>query len=295
MSATKHEHLAIRLGDILGRLNEGERLDVQELAETYKTSIRTIQRDLNTRLANLHYIEAGPRYFSLDKSKQGYLNSEDIRRFARFASVQDLFPEVDRQFFQEKLNQSIMVKGFQYENIRNKQSEFNLLTKAIANHQTVRFHYSKVSNHESKIYTIEPYHLVNKNGIWYLVGLAQHKQKTFCFTQISAPEMLDETFTVDHDLYESIRQTDSIFYGNQLSEIIIQINAHAAGYFKRRALLPNQETVRELDNGSLLLACKKVHAMEVIPIVQYWIPHAHIVSPAELQQQMEQVLKRYLD
>ncbi|WP_072281109.1 helix-turn-helix transcriptional regulator [Rappaport israeli] len=295
MTSKKHDTLAFRLGDILVKLNTGERIDIHALAQEYQVHIRTLQRDLNERLTMLAYTEAGPRYYRIDKNKQGHLNQEEIKRIARFASIQELFPEVDRRFFQEKLQQSITIKGFQYENIRHKQKEFDTITQAIKQQQYINFTYTKVRSKDSKTYQIEPYHLVNKNGIWYLVGLDNGKEKSFCFNQISNLALEKQTFTLDTALLDKIRQTDSIFLGSQISEIIIKIAPRAAGYFKRRNLLPNQETIRELEDGSLLLACKNVSPMEVVPIVQYWIPHAHIISPSEIQQQMENTLKQYLN
>ncbi|WP_455001747.1 WYL domain-containing protein [Cardiobacterium hominis] len=218
------------------------------------------------------------------------MTNEDIRRFARYASVQELFPDTDRRFYEEKLHQSILVKGFQYENIRARQKEFDQITRAISNHRRISFQYNKVGNQESKTYRLAPYQLVNKNGIWYLVGTDDdHRQKTYCFSQIRS------LITHDPALQETIRTTDSIYYGNQIKEIIVEISPLAAGYFQRRALLPNQETVRELENGGLLLACKNVNPREVVPIVQYWIPHSRIISPAEIQQQMAQALRDYLN
>lgn len=294
MTQKKHERLAHRLADILMQLNEGKRLDIHQLAEDFQTSVRTIQRDMNERLCYLDYTEQGPRFYSLNKSRQGHLNQEEIRRIARFASIQELFPEVDRRFYQEKLHQSIRIKGFQYEDIRGKQADFDLLTRAISEKRYIEFAYCKNGGTESKHYRLQPYHLVNKNGIWYLIGLDGHRQKTYCFTQIRQLQIQPETFDLNSALQAQIRDTDSIYHGNQLGEIVISVGSKAAPYFKRRALLPNQETIRELEDGSLLLASKNIHPMEVIPIVQYWIPHLHIVSPAELQQQMEQGLREYL-
>lgn len=294
MSNKKNEKLSFRLAEMITQLNYGARLDTHQLAEQYKTSLRTIQRDLGSRLAMLDFQECGPRYYSLDKNKLGHLSNAEIQRLAHFASIQNLFPEADRRFFQEKLHQSIQVKGFQYEDIRSKLHEFDTISHAIENHQYIEFSYSKVGQDAAKHYRLAPYHMVNKNGIWYVVGVDEHKQKTYCFSQITQLKLLEQTFEPDNALQEQIRQTDSIFYGNQISEIIIKVHARAAGYFIRRALLPNQETIRQLEDGSLLLACKNINPMEVVPIVQYWIPHLRIISPSEIQQQLEKDLEQYL-
>lgn len=86
-----------------------------------------------------------------------------------------------------------------------------------------------------------------------------------------------------------------MFFGNQISEIVLQIDAKVAGYFERRDLLPNQELLRKLDNGDLLLICKDVHPREVVPIVQYWIPHIRVITPSSVQTQMQDLLESYLE
>ena len=61
MELKKHERLAYRLSDIIVRLNNGERLDIFELADIYKVSIRTLKRDFQDRLTVLDFSEAGPQ------------------------------------------------------------------------------------------------------------------------------------------------------------------------------------------------------------------------------------------
>ena len=171
MGFRKHEKLAFRLSDIIVKLNSGERLDITELADTYKVSIRTLKRDFQDRLTSLDFHEEGPRFYRLHPNKIGYLDIKYIQRFANFASVQELLPQIDREFFQEQLNQSILVKGYAYENISNRTDNFKTINQAITNHQYIEFYYRKVSdyasNNNSKHYLLEPYHLLNKNGIWY--------------------------------------------------------------------------------------------------------------------------------
>lgn len=298
MKLGKHEKLAYRLSDIIVRLNDGERLNIFELADTYKVSIRTLKRDFQDRLTLLELYEEGPQFYRLHPSNTGYLDIADIQRFASFASVQDLLPEIDRQFFQEKLNQSIFVKGFTYENISERSDDFRTINQAINSFQYIEFDYRKVidqgTNNNSKNYLLEPYHLLNKNGIWYVVGRCHGQTRTFCFTQISNLQVNTKTFECCEDVKTEIMATDSLFFGNQISEIVVQVDAKVAGYFERRDLLPNQELIRRLDNGNLLLACKDVHPKEVVPIVQYWIPYIRIISPSEIQKDLEITISKYL-
>lgn len=290
----KINQLAQRLSLILTRLNQGERLDLSLLAEEFGTSVRTIQRDINERLNFLEWEEKGGRFYKINQQKSGFLTEEDINRFALFASISDLFPQIDREFYQEKLCQSVQVKGFQYEDIRAKQQEFNAINHAIKSHLIISFKYTKNATKESKFYQIAPYNLLNKNGIWYLIGTENNKQKTFCFTQISDLITTQETFIPNETLLEEIRNSDSLYHGNQLPEIIIKVESAVSHYFLRRNLLPNQKLVHKLDDGGLLLSCENVNEQEIVPLVQYWIPYLTIISPANLQEKMNMNLQQYL-
>ncbi|WP_306291868.1 DeoR family transcriptional regulator [Rodentibacter trehalosifermentans] len=122
----KNNQLAQRLAKILSKLNQGIRLDIHQLSEEFNVSLRTIQRDIN-RFDFLEWEEKGARYYKINRQKLGFLTEEDIQRFALFVSVADLFPKIDRQFYQEKLTQSVQIKGFQYESIHHLEKEFNQL------------------------------------------------------------------------------------------------------------------------------------------------------------------------
>ena len=105
----RSQQLAQRLSQILARLNQGERLDITLLADEFGLSIRTLQRDINERLNFLEWEEKGGRFYKINQQKSGFLTEEDINRFALFASIADLFPKIDREFYQEKLRHYVAV------------------------------------------------------------------------------------------------------------------------------------------------------------------------------------------
>ena len=85
MTLKKHKCLAYRLSDIIVRLNKGERLDLLELADTYKVSNRTLKRDFQDRLITLEFSESGPQFYRLDTRRIGCFDLVDIKRNARRA------------------------------------------------------------------------------------------------------------------------------------------------------------------------------------------------------------------
>lgn len=295
MSETTHERVARRLAIILQYLIEGRCLNIEALSDEFQVSKRTIQKDLNERLAFLEWKEKRHGYYSIDPRQLGILTKTDIQRFARFASVQDLFPHIDRTFYQENLLQSVQVKGFQYENIKPHEHNFKVIQQAIEHRKKIQFIYTKANEKVGKTYQLSPYALINKNGIWYVLGLDNNKEKTFCFTQMQMLIVKNERFEINAEFLQNIQNSDSISHGNQISEVIINVSAKAAPYFQRRNLLPNQEILKTLDDGSLLLQCQHINEMEILPLVQYWIPHLTVISPEGLQGTLVERLKEYLN
>ena len=80
---TAADPIAYRLTEILRRLNEGEKIDPQTLADDFKANLRTIQRDLNERFAFLELEKKDGRY-SVNRTRLGTLSLADVERFANF-------------------------------------------------------------------------------------------------------------------------------------------------------------------------------------------------------------------
>ena len=75
----------------------------------------------------------------------------------------------------------------------------------------------------------------------------------------------------------------------------MSVHSEVAMHFEQRQLLPEQQVIKSLDDGSLLVSSKISHATQILPLVRYWIPHLKIVNPQSLQQQLEKELQGYLE
>ncbi len=70
MSNNHHDTLVYRLAQMLIKLNQGEKLEPQALAEEFGVNLRTIQRDLNERFAYLP-LEKTDGYYHLNTAFLG--------------------------------------------------------------------------------------------------------------------------------------------------------------------------------------------------------------------------------
>ena len=75
---------------ILTKLNNGEQLLVEELAEEFGVSVRTVQRDINERLSYLPIVKENGLY-QLEAYCLGKLNFDDIKIFATLGSIKELY------------------------------------------------------------------------------------------------------------------------------------------------------------------------------------------------------------
>lgn len=292
----EHDKTAIRLASILFKLNQGEKLNKKQLAEEFNVHIRTISRELDERLSFLPFTITDNTY-SLRSSYLGKFNVEDINRFAKFASVKDLFGKIDQAFFQKYLTDSITIKSYQAESIAHKQQDFDLINEAIQKKQTLKFSYQRVSQRDgkSRCFEVEPYKLVNNLGIWYLVALHDEKIKVFSITKISLPQLRNRKFIPNAEIIETIENGHGIYFEGVMDEVILKVSANVAMYFTRRAVLPNQEIVKEMTDGTLIVMCKKVHEQSILPLVRYWIPHVEIVAPDSMKVKLMQQLQQYME
>jgi len=296
MGNGNHDTLVYRLSGILMKLNQGERLDAYSLADEFGVSLRTIQRDLNVRFAYLPLQKENGRYH-LDAAFLGKLSNRDIKHFASLAGVRGLFPSLSdsflRDIFDQRLESAFLVKGHHYEDLAGKDHLFHSIEKAIVDTRHISFDYQK--EHEMKSYaTVEPYKLLNHKGIWYLAGRDCDKLKTFSFSRIRNLLVSKTSFAPDPSVQDTLQNEDGIWFGPDKKEIIMSISQDVAPYFKRRKLIANQVIEKELEDGGLIISAKVGHTNQVLPIVRYWIPHIRIISPAGLQDELEENLAGYI-
>ena len=296
MSDGTHDTLVYRLASTLIKLNQGEHVEPQSLADEYGVTLRTIQRDLNVRFAYLPLQKSNGLYH-LDSFFLGKLTHQDIERFASLAGVKGLFPSLSNKFLEEIFNSTasspLLVKGHSYESLEGKETQFKQLEDAISSNRQVGFFYSK--SNTSKVYqSVSPYKLINNKGIWYLVALVNEQIKTFSFTKIAQLSISQSSFTPDEKIKKLISDDDSVWFSTNKFKVTLKIAKEVASYFMRRTLIANQVIEEKCADGSLIVSTKISNNNQLLPIIKYWLPHIRVVSPNELKHELNQELKDYL-
>jgi len=281
---------------MLIKLNQGEKLDPKSLTQEFGVSLRTIQRDLNVRFAYLPLTKENGLY-SIDPAFLGKISIQDVRRFAELAGIKGLFPKFSNTFlrdiFDNRIQQTLLIKGHNYESLEGREEQFKALEQAIADHVIISFDYrgkSTTKEHSE----VHPYKLINNKGIWYLAARENDKLKTFSFTKIHHLSITKQNYEYDPEVEELLESEEGVWVSEKKIEIVLKVSHEVTGYFKRRKPIVNQTIEKELEDGSLIISTKVGHPDQILPIVRYWIPHIRIISPDKLQSELEENLARYL-
>lgn len=286
-----HDKIATRLAQLINKFNSGEKLSIEDLVEEFGVTKRTVQRDLNERMSFLP-IKKENGLYSLEEYYLGKLNFADMQNFAALSGIRELFPSLQEDFLKNILdttiNQAYMVKGHNYEDLSDKTKEFTLIEDAIVQNKIIEFVYKDKSR------IVKPYKLINSKGIWYLAGVENDTLKTFSFNKISKLSRNEEIFIVTKEILDTIEDDNNIWFSDKQIEVVLKVEKNVASYFLRRNILPKQTIVKELADGGLLVSTKVAFDEEILRLVRYWIPNVKIVSPTDLQDKLENELRKYL-
>ena len=285
----EHDKLATRLSLIIYKLNQGERLTIESLANEFSVSKRTIERDMN-RFSYFDIKKEGKEFF-LDEIAVGKLNFNDIKNFAIFSGIKSLYPSLTNQFLKDilndKINRAYLIQNSGFEDIEKKQQLFESLSTAILDEKTISFIY----NDKSRV--VNPYKLINTNGIWYLSATENNTIKTYTFSKIKSLKISRDKFIVDKDILKEIEKSEINFLSKESKEVHLKIQNSAREYFLRKKVLSNMKIIDNTDEY-FVVSTNVSFDDEILNIVKQWIPYMEIVKPIELQEKLEDILKKYL-
>lgn len=158
------------------------------------------------------------------------------------------------------------------------------LAKAVAGSHTVAItHQTPLKPRTTR--KVDPYHLVNYHGEWYLIGLC-HKEndiRNFAVSRISAAETLKTRFQMPDkaDKAAMFKDQFGIMHGDKTYDVAVQFTPAAAPYATERTWHARQ-SIASRNDGSVIMSFKANHLAEVKSWVMSWGSAAKALSPPEL-------------
>ena len=76
--------------------------------------------------------------------------------------------------------------------------------------------------------------------------------------------------------------------------VTLQVHSSKARYFQNKKYLKSQKVIKTLEGGDVLVGYEISNDMEIIPIVQRWMPFARIVEPLRIKEKIEENIEKFM-
>jgi len=174
---------------------------------------------------------------------------------------------------------------------------FEALGKATAQRQQLELTYRKPGQRQPESRVVDPYHMANINGEWFLFAFDHLRKdiRTFVPARIKAARPTGKTFERTHKFSLEKRLRDSFGVHSAQGEFLVAVrfNNLVADYIREKRWHDSQELV-ELKNGGVELRMKLSSLPEVERWVLSWGGNAVVAKPAELKEMVRKSAEKLL-
>lgn len=159
------------------------------------------------------------------------------------------------------------------------------LADAIQRRRQLQLSYRKPGARTAEFRTVDPYHLANVNGDWYLFAFDHLRQalRTFVPTRIQSAEPTGLIFKrpARFALEKQLRDSFGIFSTDGEYEVVIRFDESVADYIREKRWHPSQQ-LTERPDGGLELRLNLGSLVEIQRWILGWGGHAIAVAPPKL-------------
>jgi len=145
---------------------------------------------------------------------------------------------------------------------------------------------------------VDPYHLANINGEWYLFAYdhARKDLRTFVPARMQSVRPTGKVFkrTEKFSLEKRLRDSFGVHSGEGEYAVVIRFNARAADYIREKKWHESQ-ALREFKDGSVELTLQLSSLSEVQRWVLSWGGDARVLRPPELVSAVRQAAAAILN
>jgi proteasome accessory factor B len=174
---------------------------------------------------------------------------------------------------------------------------FDALARAVAQRQQLELNYRKPGQPKTEPRIVDPYHLANINGEWFLFAHdhARSDIRTFVPARIQSVHATGRTFerSQKFSLEKRLRDSFGVHSGEGEYEVVLRFNPRAADYIREKKWHPSQQ-LRELKGGGVELKLKLSSLAEIERWVLSWGGDAKVLKPRELVEAVRQSARAIL-
>ena len=174
---------------------------------------------------------------------------------------------------------------------------FDALAKATARRQQIELAYRKPGRRDTEARVVDPYHLANINGEWYLFAFDHLRNdiRTFAPGRIQSVKITGKTFerSARFSLEKRLRDSFGVQSGEGQHDVTIRFNARVADYVREKKWHESQQ-LRELRDGGVELTMKLSGLAEVQRWVLTWGGDARVIRPKELKDTVRHAAEKIL-
>jgi len=175
---------------------------------------------------------------------------------------------------------------------------FDTLAKAVAQRKQLELNYRKPGQQKTEPRIVDPYHLANINGEWYLFAYdhARKDIRTYVPARIQSVKPTGATFErrQKFSLEKRLRDSFGVHSGEGEYEVVLRFNARVADYVREKKWHQSQQ-LRELKGGGVELKLKLSSLAEIERWVLSWGGDATVLKPRELAEAVRQSAKAILN
>ena len=174
---------------------------------------------------------------------------------------------------------------------------FDTLAQATAQRQQLRITYRKPGGAKPEERTIDPYHLANINGEWFLFAHDHMRNdlRTFVPARIQSVTRTGKKFErpQNFSLEQTLSGSFGVHSGEGRYEVVIRFDSEVADYIREKRWHSSQ-TLKELPKSGVELRLKLSGLKEIERWVLGWAGHAEVIGPPELVQAVEAAAHRII-
>lgn len=175
---------------------------------------------------------------------------------------------------------------------------FDTLAKATADRKQLEVSYRKPGQKEAEQRVIDPYHLANINGEWYLFAYDHLRRdiRTFVPMRIKTLRETGKTFErpEQFSVHSRLRKSFAVHSAEGDYDVLIRFSPRVADYVRERRWHDSQRVTEKRD-GSLDLRLNLSSLREVERWVLSWGGEAVVIRPRELAESVRSAARNLME